>query len=430
MEAQINKNKKRIIILGGGFAGIQTVLELCKIQLCKKSVDKTYEIILVSSHTVAVYNADLYEIATAYHKKITDQCLMDLKSTVAVPLSKILSGKYVTFLHDTTLKIFPEKNTIMLKNHGEMTYSLLVIAVGSVTNYYKIEGLEQFSYPLKTLQDAISISCHLDSNFQNLWKKETKKKIQIVIGGGGFTGIEFACELSGFIKKLCKKYQYPWSQVSLIIVEAKTALLAGQEPKMEKIIQQRLKKLNIQVKTGTKIEKVEAQKINTDKETMEMDMLIWTGGVKPNPLIRESFENIPQIKLAKNGALPVNEFLQNPDFKNIYAAGDCASYIDLKTQKPAPMLAQIAVQEGKVLAQNLLGKKTKYTPHISGIIIPLGGKYAVCKIGNIILKGFFAWAIKRINDLRYAMTIMPIWTAMKKWVHNTNIFMENDTAEN
>lgn len=414
--------KTRVVILGSGFAGIQTALELLK-----RGDLSEYEIILISNRTVVVYNADLYEIATAYYEKITDKCLTELKKSVAIPLERIFQNQDLHFIHDTVTKIVPEENRIELKDKRTISYHILVIALGSVTNYYDIEGLRQFSYPLKTLQDALSISCHLDTYFQNLWKKETKKNVRIVIGGGGFTGVEFACELPGFLKKLCKKYHYPFASIVLSLIEAGQSLGgSGQDEKIAKIIEKRLRIFGYEIHLNTKIQQVEANKITTDKGDIEMDMLMWTGGVKPHPIIAESFKNV-----AKNGGLPVSEYLQNPDFPNIYGAGDCAYIADPETQKPLPMLAQLAIQEGKTIAENILAGKNNtpkkiFESKIKGIIIPLGGKFATCKLGKKVYSGFWCWALKRLGDLKYSLSVLPFFSAVKKWIHSTNIFVEND----
>lgn len=409
---------QKILILGGGFAGIRAGLELAR--------HSGHEITLVSDRDAHVYNADLYEIATAFSPKITEECLTELRDTVATPLQKIFDKKPVQIIKDKVLKINAEEKTVELKQNGKIAYDYLIVALGSVTNYYGNETLKQFSYPLKTLQDALAISCHLDSYFQNLWKKEQKKKVSIMIGGGGFTGVEFACELTGFLNKICKKYNFPRERVEIGLIQAAPEL-GGQGPEISNLITQRLEKSGVQIYLNTKIKDVEINKLHIEdhkgnKKNLDMDTLIWTGGVMPNPLIRESFSEV-----AKNGALPVNEFLQNPKYPNIYAAGDCSSIID----QPAPMLAQVADEEAKIIVHNILAEiqhteKKKYQLHLKGMIIPLGGKYAIFKTGNFIFKGFWSWIFRKIVDLKYALSILPWPYAIKKWFHSGKIFVEND----
>lgn len=409
---------KTIVILGGGFAGLRTALFLSK----KLPRSSPYRVLLVDERPVHLYTPDLYEIATAYHDEITEACLTKLKDAVAIPFPKIIRGKRIEFIRDRVLKISPEKNSVELKQRGALTFDFLVIALGSVVNYYGIPGLEEYASPLKTLLDGLAVNCHLDMHFHNLWKKELKKEVSIVVGGGGATGVEFACELPGCLDKLCKKYHYPREHVLITVIEASPEL-TGQGEKVTKVILKRFQKLGIQPLLNTFIKKVDLEGVHLEtaqkeKSILPADLLIWTGGVKPHPLIRESFSTV-----AKNGGLIVNEYLQCPAFPNIFAAGDDAS--------AAPMLAQLAFDQGKIVAKNILaqieGKKLKpYRVHFKGVITPLGGKYALLKNGNFVFKGRLIWMLRRLIDLRYALSILPFWHALKKWIHDTNVFVGND----
>lgn len=422
--------KKIILVLGAGFAGIAVARSLCK----KLGNYSEFHITIVDQKNAHIYTPDLYEIATAFHKEITEECLMQLRETVATPLSKIISGKPIHFVRDTVMTIDTAAKKLHLRAGGALKWDYLVIALGSVVNYYNIPGLQQFSYPLKTLTDAIAINCHIDHYLQTFWKREEQKRIEIVIGGGGATGVEFACELPGYVEKLCEKYRYPREHIGITLIEA-TENLTGQNAHVTSVILKRFQKLGVKALLSTFIKQVTAETItveSADKEnpraqkTIPRDILIWTGGVMPNPLIRASFTEV-----AKNGALPVNRFLQYAKILSIYSAGDDAYFVDEKSQKPAPMLAQVAVQQGEVIAHNIvadiLGRAKKpYQLKLKGVIVPLGGQYAILKIGNVVLRGFFVWVLRRLVDLWYALKILPFWYALKKWIHDTNVFIEND----
>lgn len=425
MEEKLNP-QTQIVILGAGFAGLRTALLLSK----KFKHKPNSRVVLIDERDSHVYTPDLYEIATAYNKKITQECLTMLKESVATPYSKIIFGDAVSLLRDRVLLIHPEKQTIELKNRGEMRYDYLVLTLGSVTNYYGIPGLTQFSYPLKTLTDALAVCCHLDIYFHTLWKKETKKKVSVMVGGGGATGVEFACELPGYLDKLCKKYDYPRDHVSVTVIEG-SGNLTGQGEKVTAVILKRFQKFGIKAILSTFIKEVTVntltvESITQGKSEIPFDILIWTGGVIPHPLIRSSCADV-----AKNGALPVNAFLQHEKFTNIFAAGDNAFFLDRESGKPIPMLAQIAVQQAKILARNILAEieeisKKTYRPRLKGVIIPLGGKYALLKKGNFIFTGSHIWALRRLVDLGYLLQILPFRYAVKKWIHDTNVFVGND----
>lgn len=433
----VENQKKRIVILGAGFAGLGAAVCLAR----KLRSHPKIEIILVDEKEHHIYTPDLYEIATAYNKNITEECLTKLKETVATPIPKILSRtRGVEFIRDQVIAIKPgekasgstgheARREVALKHKGTIPFDFLVLALGSVKNYYNIPGLDQFSYPLKSLTDALGVCCHLDIYFHSLWKNETKKEVNIIVGGGGATGVEFACELPGYMEKICAKYNYPREHVKISVIEG-SCELTGQGEKVTALISKRFQKLGIKVQLSTFIKEVKANSILTqsgDKKTeRSMDILIWTGGVMPNPLIRESFTEV-----SKNGSLLVNQFLQSEKFPYIFAGGDNACFLDAKTGRPLPMLAQVAFQQRQTIATNIVAeimgqKKVPYKPAIRGVIIPLGGKYAFLKKGNFIFRGFFIWVLRRLVDLRYFISILPFRQALKKWIHDTNVFVGND----
>lgn len=411
---------KHIIILGAGFAGLSTTKTL------QRKLPKNYKLTLIDENAVHLFRADLYEIATAFSKKITDECLTQLKKTVATPITQLISPK-VKFLQDKVQKIDPKKRQITFAKNKPLTYDYLVIALGSITNYFDIPGLEKYSFPLKTIQDAIKINCHLDQIFRDLWHQNRIRDLYITIGGGGATGIETAGELTGALKKLCKKYRFPKDKIHLQIIEG-TSVLGGFPGSGSKLIQKRLTKKNIKTYLKYFIKKVTKSKIFLDGQTKELksDLLIWTGGVMVNPVAAKTLGT-----KETRGAIPVTKFLQSPLYPEIFAAGDNAYFPDPKTKKPLPMLAQIAIDQGKTIAANILNTIEKsplkpYEPKQSIYILPIAGRYAIAKIGNKIFHGKIFWYLRRLISLKYLLSIMPFFKAFRKWNHGTKIFLKND----
>ncbi len=418
--------RKKIVILGAGFAGLKVTQELQK-KLCHKD----YDIILVDKNNTHLFRADLYEVATAFNEEITEECLLILKNTIATPISDLINETRVTFLHDCVEKINAKKKEIQLKNNGKLDYEFLVVALGSVTNFFNVPGLEENSLPLKTIQDGLRINCHLDQFFLDLWKKKEKKDIYISIGGGGATGVEVAAELANSVKKLCKKYKYPKSKIHIQIIEAGSTL-AALDKKGTELILERFKEKKIEVYLNHRIIKVSKNKIdiqNLQGEKIKLDsqLNIWTGGVKVNPIVADSIGEV-----SKRGAIYVNEFLQSKDYKKVYAAGDNAYFEDPdEPSKRLPMLASYANQQGKVIAHNILkeiygGQRKIYKPKGELYILPIGGKFAIWKIGHKILSGTWVWMVRRLWTLKYDLSILPFFKAIRKWQHGSKIFVKND----
>jgi NADH dehydrogenase len=351
---------------------------------------------------------------------------------VALPIGKIIGHKSTTFLQDKVIGLHPKSKTITLKKSGKLKYDIMVLALGSVVNHYDIPGLQQFSYPLKTVKQAVVIHCHLDQYFQVLWKKKIKEEVNIVVGGGGATGVEFAGQLPAALRKICKKYRYPKGRVNVTLLQGSDELI-GVGKVFSKKIEKRLKNAGIKVKMKTFIVKAEAGKVTIKppkgrRHSIPCDMLIWAGGVKPHPLLLRE-----ELPCNDNGSVNVDSFLRATKFEDVFAAGDMAAFVDPVTQRPAPWLAQVAFDQGAVLAKNITAtiRKQPLSPYklrIKGVIIPVAGRYAIFKSsgGKLILGGPHFWALRRLIDLYYALSVLPFWYAFKKWWHANNIYMEND----
>jgi NADH dehydrogenase len=402
---------KKIVILGAGFAGLATAKKLAKL------VDD--EIILIDRSPVHLYTPDLYEIAGSIHKKMTEECLVNLKESVASEIYSIIPKDKVEFIKAEVININPEKQIITYAK-GKVTYDYLVLALGSVTNYYDIPGLEQFSYPVKTIQDAIVINCHLDIYFKELWKAKTKKNIIINIGGGGATGVEFGGEMLNYISSLCKKYHYPRNRVTLQLIQGSNELI-GLGKEVSDIAKKRLESKGVKIIFNKYIKRVTPNKIfvqgkdEIQQTALDSDILIWTGGVKVNPVVGEAIE--------------VDEYLRSKEHKNIFAAGDNAAFVE--NGKRVPMLAQVAWEEGACIADNIFATMHKKTlrPYFSKdylAIIPLAGKFGIVKWRGRVFSGRWCWALRRLTDLCYALQILPFWKALKKWQHGNQVFVEND----
>ncbi|MEK7528806.1 MAG: NAD(P)/FAD-dependent oxidoreductase [Patescibacteria group bacterium] len=422
----VNEYKKNILILGAGFAGMRTALSLSsRVCLLKK-----YKIILIDEQTTHLYTPDLYEIATAYTPQDTPACATMLRDTVAVSISRIIGKQPIEFIHDKVVQIRHDSKTVELEKGGSVSYDYLVVALGGVVNYYDIQGLEEHALRLKSVSDALAIQSRIDSHIRKLASGAQKPDIVIIVCGGGATGVDLIGELPSYADILCKKYGYPREKVHISIIEAGNELVRlGRS--FSKHVEKRLKKLGVKIIFNTRVIEVRSSCATVKmpdgkRQDIPADIIVWTGGIKPSPVINKSFDKTTPL-----GALEVNEFLEAKYFKHIFAGGDSACFIDPVTGQTAPWLAQVAVQHGDVIAKNIAAticgcRKRGYRLRLKGIIIPVGGHFAIFKSGPIIFSGFIPWVMRRLIDLWYAMTILPPWYAMKKWWHNTNVFTQND----
>ena len=416
--------KRKLIILGAGFAGIRVVQDLLK-----KNANQIFDITLVDRRDTHVFQGDLYEVATAFNKKITNQCLTDLRETVATPIKDLIDFKKVKFLKDEVLGIDHTTKKLRLKKTGSISYDYLVVALGSETNYFDIPGLKDHSFDMKTVEDALKINCHLDQFFRELWEKGEERDVYISVGGGGATGVELTAELATFLRCLAKKYHYPMGKIHLQLIEG-SKILISLDKKGTDLVLNRLSKLGVNTFLERYIDSVSKNEITLrfpdgKKENIPSDFLVWTGGVMVNRIVQDSLGS-----KSKRGAMKVNPYLQSEHDKNIFVAGDNA-FFQWGSDRPLPMVAQIAYQQGALVARNLLriscGEALiRFEPKSPMYLIPLGGKYALLNTGKRIFVGRWVWLLKRLVYFKYALSILPFWKALAKFAHSTRIFTEND----
>jgi len=419
------KQKKTILILGAGFCGIAAALEL------DKNIDhESYRIVVVNKRNVHIFRPNLYELATAFNERITKACLLELRESVAIPLHQIFKGTKVKCLIDTILAIDPKTKTVTLTKNEPITGEILIMAMGSAVNYYGITGLKANSLTMKSLSDSLKISCDLDNLLLKLWESKTVRDVELVIGGGGATGVELACELPGYINKLCCKYNYPRDRVHITVVEGSDRLIS-QGGKVVELVKESFKKYTIRLMLRTRITKATATTISLrhpdgTEELLRHDLLIWTGGVRAHPVIENSFE-----QRAPNGSLPVSQFLELQNLPDIYAGGDSAQIINQTTGAPLPWLAQLAQAHGSYIARRILakieGKTTKpYKPKFKGVLVPLGGSEAIYMKDETVIKGRLIHTLRSLVDLLYSLHILPIIPALHRWWRAQRVFSRND----
>ncbi len=415
-------NKLRVVILGAGFAGVRTALDLAK-------TAPDIEVNLINKNTYHEFHPDLYEVATAtlpepQGMQVPRLTYENLRGSVAIPLDKIFQGTKINIIIDTVVSLNLKTQKIYLKNEGALTYDYLVLALGSETNYYNIPNLENSSLPLKSVDDALNIRNRID---ELVARKKEKGKINIVVGGGGFTGCELAGELVGYLRTLGKIHTHKYSDVGISIVEANPVLIQGTSKPVQQAVEERLSSLGINIYLNRKITTVSESTIFTDPhQTLPYDLLIWTAGIRSNGLV----DKLTGVHTEKT-CLVIDKSLRIISFNNVFAIGDIAFCYDEEKSYQAPATAQIAIDQGKHVAKNIVRLIKNeplllYTPKKSKFVIPLGGKFAVAEMLGILLRGIEAWWLKRAAAFLYFRSIMSLTKAFSLWTTGNKFFIEND----
>ncbi len=421
--ASINAGKKKIVILGAGFGGLRVALQLSK-KLRRSGHDKNVEILLIDRNAYHTYTPTLYEAATT-SKETANYC--ELKEIVTFSIPEIVTRYGIRFHQAETQKLDLIGGDIHLTDGSKIKFDHLALAPGSETNYFGIPGLEQHALPLKTLMNAFSIRDRILASVES-----GANPLRVIIGGGGSTGVELAGEIASWVEELAEKHR---TNHEITVVEAAPSVLFGFGPSIIRKATSRLNDLGIKVLTNATITKVESDKVLLkDGAVLKSDVTIWTGGVKASSLIA----TLP-LKLEQRGRVEVADAMfclpQTPDLKlsgTIYGLGDAVCCYDPKTGKPMPGVARAAIAQADVVAANIWreisghGAVRRYRPMNYPYVIPIGGKWAIAKLGPIKIWGFPGWILKGLVEINYLISIMPFWKAVKIWLKGLSIFIKND----
>lgn len=304
-----------------------------------------------------------------------------------------------------------ENKQIVLSDGVTLTYDALVVGLGSTTAYFGIPGLEQYSMVLKSAADANKIHQHIEDRIREYAKSKNEADANILIGGGGLTGVELVGEIADVLPTLTKKYGVDPKEIKLMLVEAGPKILPVLPDALIERAVASLEKRGVQFLTGLPVTNVEGNAIDLkDGQKIIANTFVWTGGVQGNPLIGESGLEV------NRGRATVNEFLQSTSHKDVFVAGDSA-VVFAEDGRPYPPTAQIAWQMGELIGYNLyafLKNKSfeSFSPINSGTLASLGRKDGVAIVGasSTPLKGLPATLMKEASNIRYLSHIKGLFS--------------------
>jgi len=378
----MSRDKKPVLaIIGGGFGGIE---------LIKKLRNAPFDIILIDKNNHHTFQPLLYQVAS---------CGLSAVSITA-PFRRIFKGqKNFRFRMAEVTGIDPGQNKI-LSPIGDILYDYLVIATGSVANYYNNEELEKNSLSLKTVMDALNIRSLLLREFEmavtRMQSEDKKILLNFVIIGGGATGIEIAGALAEFKKHIVAS-DYPELEPGLMnihLIEAADRILPMMTEASSSKAYKYLVNMGVKVWLNTKVSNYDGLNVTlTDGTVLRSSAFIWTAGVKGALVPGINAESV-----YNQTRYFVNEYNQVRGYDNIFAIGDVAAMISQDTPKGHPLLAMPAIQQGKVLAYNLqrmvsMRQMKKFTYTDLGVLATIGRNKALAELPFGRFSGFFAWIL-------------------------------------
>ncbi len=374
-------NMPRVVIIGGGFGGLQLV---------KGLKNKDFQVVLLDRNNYHTFQPLLYQVATAGLEP----------DSIAFPIRKIFKKyKNFHFRLAEVERIDPELKKIYT-NIGQLHFDYLVIATGSKTNFFGNDTLREFGMPLKTVTQALDLRSMMLQNFEKALLipdlTERESTMNFVIVGGGPTGVELAGAM-GELKKHVLPNDYPELDVrrmQIHLIEAGPKLLPGLSKDSSNKSVEYLKKLGVHVWLDTMVTNYNGQTVSTNVgKKLQAKNLVWSAGVMGNGI-----EGFSIDKIDRAGRINVNRCNQVEGYKDIFALGDVACMSEENYPKGHPMVAPVAMQQGELLAKNLVRleahKEAKPFTYIDkGSMATIGRNKAVVEIAKMKWNGAFAWFI-------------------------------------
>jgi NADH dehydrogenase len=367
------QQKQRIVVVGGGFGGVKTALELAK------HADK-FDITLVSERLDFWYFPTLYHTATG-----------GTRHQSSITIEHLLHGKAITFIQGRVATVDRAAKNLMLegksKNQPSVPYDKLVLALGVVTNYFNIPGLPEFSYGVKSIGEAEELKRHLHQQIVD----EGKPDLNYVIVGGGPTGIELAGSLGHYMRETLEHHGIEDRKVHVDLVEGSKHLMPRMPRSVGRAIERRLRSLGVKLYLGEAVQGETADELTVGGKPIRSHTVIWTAGQANNP-----FFTANNFTLSPRKKVLVDEFLRSHDDHDIFVIGDNA-----ETQYSG--MAQTAVYDAEFVAGNfvleLAGEpKLAYKPKKPVYVTPAGHGWAAVEWGNFHFYGLLGWWLREAAD--------------------------------
>lgn len=384
---------RQIVILGGGFAGVTTAEKLERIF----GADRSAAFTLVSEANALLFTPMLAEVASGSLEPthISSPLRTSLRRT------NVVRRRVVSVDLDKRLVHLEPDAQASTSETNALPFDQLVLALGSVSNYLGLKGVEENSFDFKTLLDAIRIRNHVIDMFERADREADpatrQAMVTFVIAGGGFAGVELAGGLNDFARGMLVYYPHiPPEEVKIILVHSRETILPELSENLGKYALERMAERGVTFELNVRVADARpGVVVLSTGEEIQTETLVWTAGVRPNPVLQP----LP-VKRDKRGAVIVDHSLAVPDQPGLWAVGDCAAITDAKTDQPCPPTAQFALRQAYTLAHNihasLYGRPfNPFHFNAIGVLCVVGHHTACAEIKGFRFSGLLAWLMWR-----------------------------------
>jgi NADH dehydrogenase len=396
---------KRIIIVGAGYAGILTAKKLAK-KLKKQDVDIT----IIDKNPFHTMLTELHEVAA---NRVDED-------SIKISLKKVFAGRRVNIKLDTVTSIDYTNKTVTGVNEA-YSYDYLVLAAGSKPTFFGIPGAEEYTYKLWSYEDAVVLRDRIQTVFRKAMcetdTEERRRLLTFWVVGAGFTGVEMIGELAEYVPILCEKYGIDRRDVSLYNVDGLSRVIPTLTEKLSAKVQRRLVKMGVKVVLDSFVANVGEDfielKQNDKIVNYKAGTVIWAAGIQSADVTQNSKDN---LEVVRGGRVQVDSCLRSTKDESVYVIGDNMYYIPEGEEHPVPQMVENCEQSSHTAARNIAyaitgkGKTEVYKPKFHGVMVSIGGRYAVCHVGLpgkfFSMPSFLAMFAKHFINIIYFIQVL------------------------
>lgn len=410
MSINIQRNqKKRVVIVGGGLGGLRLAEDL---------YGSGMQVVLTDKNNFHQFPPLIYQIASAGIDP----------SSISFPFRQIFRKRKDFYFRMAEARMVDTEKKILQTSIGKIDYDYLVLAAGATTNFFGNKNIEEWAIPMKTVPEAMGLRNALLSNFERALtcatEEERQELLNVVIVGGGATGVEIAGALSE-MKRYVIPYDYPDMDSSLMhiyLIEAGDRLLAGMSQDSSKKAYDFLKSMGVDIQFGKMVTDYRDHKvIMKDGTEIPTRTFLWVSGIRANAM-----PGISEDHLGRGFRFKVDQFNRIPGLNDVFAIGDqCLQTTDPAYPNGHPQVAQVAIQQAKNLAKNIKRineghaddkSLTPFKYNNLGSMATIGRNKAVVEIGKFHSQGFFAWILWLVVHLRSILGVKNKMMVLLNWL--------------
>ena len=409
MSINIQRNqKKRVVIVGGGLGGLRLAEDL---------YGSGMQVVLIDKNNFHQFPPLIYQIASAGIDP----------SSISFPFRQIFRKRKDFYFRMAEARMVDTEKKILQTSIGKIDYDYLVLAAGATTNFFGNKNIEEWAIPMKTVPEAMGLRNALLSNFERALtcatEEERQELLNVVIVGGGATGVEIAGALAE-MRRYVIPYDYPDMDSSLMhiyLIEAGDRLLAGLSQESSQKAYEFLKSMGVDIQFGKMVTDYRDHKVvMKDGTEIPTRTFLWVSGIRAN-----SMPGIDESHLGRGFRFKVDEYNRIPGVEDVFAIGDqCLQTSDAAYPNGHPQVAQVAIQQAKNLAKNLKlinqgadsSELTAFHYKNLGSMATIGRNKAVVEIGKFRSQGFFAWVLWLVVHLRSILGVKNKMMVLLNWL--------------